>query len=667
MTQRVSGEHTKTATTRGARRDVGTLARRYWPLALLGILAVLVSAAVYHWVYPAYSWNRDETVYVWQARAMRQGILLPTDGGAPAFFWPWLSGHGNGFFFSQYTLGWPSILAASLLAFGTTAVAIPFGALLSVLGMYAIARTTTRDHTLSLIAAALMVLSPIFLVQSGLYLGYLFTLGLGLLGLSALLTGVQQGARWRLVAGGALVGWIFMTRPFDAVLWALAALVGVLALHWKQWGKVLRAAAWVTLGFVPLFVATLAYNRHVTGSFTQFPITAADPLDTFGFGLKRLMPTFGKDDYTPWVAVKSIAKNGIAIPWFIAGSYLGIIAAGWALWLRRRDRAMVVLVALFLAFPLGYFAFWGMHVSSVTAHLSGPIYFIPLFPPLLVLMAAAIRELWQRRRAFGMVLAAALVVVTVPFAVSRLDVNHTISTAQVPWKHADQTAPAHSLVFVEQSGLYLLLLNPYSSNPANLDGRVLYATDQGVGDLDLIATRPDRTPYLQKTSIPPSEVDPSADAPPPKITLVPIRVLTTGAAVMHARITNTKGERVVVASLQVGDRIERQTLTTEGKRGEVYDVEWVVAAPGANRAGATTIDVPAADAIVSAGFGATVREATRRPTLRGWVPTRNDGSSLRMMLPVRVARAGQVNDHAGWIEVDRAPDFVLTVTADHAP
>jgi len=266
-----------------------------------------------------------------------------------------------------------------------------------------------------------------------------------------------------------------------------------------------------------------------------------------------------------------------------------------------------------------------------------------------------------------MVLAAALVVVTVPFAVSRLDVNHTISTAQVPWKHADQTAPAHSLVFVEQSGLYLLLLNPYSSNPANLDGRVLYATDQGVGDLDLIATRPDRTPYLQKTSIPPSEVDPSADAPPPKITLVPIRVLTTGAAVMHARITNTKGERVVVASLQVGDRIERQTLITEGKRGEVYDVEWVVAAPGANRAGATTIDVPAADAIVSAGFGATVREATRRPTLRGWVPTRNDGSSLRMMLPVRVARAGQVNDHAGWIEVDRAPDFVLTVTADHAP
>jgi hypothetical protein len=379
------------------------------------------------------------------------------------------------------------------------------------------------------------------------------------------------------------------------------------------------------------------------------------------------MPTFGKDDYTPLQAVKSTAKNALAIPWFVAGSYLGILAAGWALWLRRRDRSIVVLVALFLAFPLGYFVFWGMHVSSVTAHLSGPIYFIPLFPPLLVLMAAAIHELWTRRQAFGALAGAVLVVVTVPFAVSRLDANHTMSAAQVPWKDSNAAVPDNSLVFVEQAGAYLLLLNPYSSNTANLDGPVLYATDQGVADLDLIASRPGRTPYLQKTSVPPSEADPTADVPSPKITLVPIRVLTTGAAVMHTRITNTTGERVVVASLQLGDRIERRTLTTEGARGQVYDVEWVVAAPGAGRAGATTIDVPAVDAIVSAGFGATVREATRRPNLRGWVPTRNDGSSLRMMLPVRVARAGQVNDHPGWIEVDQAPDFVVTVTADSAP
>ncbi|MFN8028579.1 MAG: hypothetical protein U0W40_20150 [Acidimicrobiia bacterium] len=661
----MSGEQTNTAATRqprAARPELRTLARTYWPLALLGLLAVVVSAAVYHWVFPAYSWNRDETVYVWQARALRHGVLLPTDGGAPEYFWPWLSGHGQGFFFSQYTLGWPSILAGGLLIAGTTAVAIPFGALLSVLGVYAIARTTTRDHIVSLLAASLMVVSPVFLVQSGLYLGYLFTLGLGLLGLSALLTGVRDHIRWRLVAGGALIGWVFMTRPFDAVLWALAAFVGVLALHWKQWGKILRAALWAALGFAPLFVATLAYNKHVTGSLTQFPITAADPLDTFGFGLKRLMPTFGKDNYTPWVAVKSVAKNGIAIPWFVAGSYLGIIAAGWALWLRRRDRSIVVLVALFLAFPLGYFAFWGMHVSAVTAHLSGPIYFIPLFPPLLVLMAVAIREVWRRRRAFGIALAAVLVLVTVPFAASRLDVNHTISETQVPWKDSAAKVPDNSLVFVEQSGAYLLLLNPYSSNTADLDGPVLYATDLGAGDLDLIATRPGRTPYLQRTSVPPSGADPTPDRPTPAVELVPIEVLQTGAAEVHTRITNTTGDKVVVASLILGDHVEHRTLTTEGERGDVYDVTWVVAAPGVGPADASTIDAPALDVIVAAGFGPT-EAAARKPDVRGLVPTRNDGSSLRMMLPVRVSRFGQIDDHPGWITVLHAPDFRVTVKA----
>lgn len=656
----MAGQDTKTA-----RADVRTLVHRYWPLALLGLVAVLVSAAVYHWVFPAYSWNRDETVYVWQARALREGVLLPTDGGTPAFFWPWLSGHGPGFFFSQYTLGWPSVLAFGLLVTGTTAVAIPFGALLSVLGVYAIARTTTRDHALSLIAASLMVVSPIFLVQSGLYLGYLFTLGLGLLALAALLTGVRDHLRWRLVAGGALIGWVFMTRPFDAVLWALAALVGVLALHWKQWGRIARAALWVALGFAPLLVATLAYNRHVTGSFTQFPITAADPLDTFGFGLKRLMPTFGKDDYTPWVAVKSVAKNGIAIPWFVAGSYLGVVAAGWALWLRRRDRSVVVLVALFLAFPLGYFAFWGMHVSSVTAHLSGPIYFIPLFPPLLVLMAAAIRELWRRRRAFGVILAVALVLVTVPFAVSRLDVNHTISAAQEPWKRSDRAAPDRSLVFVQQSGLYLMLLNPYSSNAANLDGRVLYATDQGPTDIDLIRSRPGRRAYLQKTTVPPSLADPSPDVPTPVVTLVPLRVEEAGVAVVHAHITNTSGAKVVIVRLQMEDRVEQQVLTTDGRAGETFDVQWTVAPPGRGPAGAVPVDLTKTNLSVVVGLGATEQEAGRFH-VRGVVPTRRDGDTLRMLLPVRYARAGFVNDRRGWIEVDRAPELQVDVRADRS-
>src|SRR5690348_15580429 len=81
--------------------DAPTRWSRAWPLLVLAVLAVGVALAVHHWIYPAYSWNRDEPVYIWQMRGLRDGSILPTDGGAPAFFQPWLSGHGPGYFFSQ--------------------------------------------------------------------------------------------------------------------------------------------------------------------------------------------------------------------------------------------------------------------------------------------------------------------------------------------------------------------------------------------------------------------------------------------------------------------------------------------------------------------------------------------------------------------------------------
>ena len=72
-----------------------------------------------------------------------------------------------------------------------------------------------------------------------------------------------------------------------------------------------------------------------------------------------------------------------------------MVAAGFGLWMRRRQRSTLALLFLVAAFPLGYFFFWGMHVSAVTSHLSGPIYFIPLYAPLVVLIATALVTWWR--------------------------------------------------------------------------------------------------------------------------------------------------------------------------------------------------------------------------------------------------------------------------------
>jgi 4-amino-4-deoxy-L-arabinose transferase-like glycosyltransferase len=628
----------------------------HWPLLVLALLAVALSVVVHHWIYPAYSWNRDEPVYLWQVHALRDGKILPTDGGMPAFFQPWLSGHGDGYFFSQYTPGWPIVLLVGEVVFGTAASALAFGTLLAVVGTYAFARTITADRAVSLVAAVLMLASPIIAIQSGVYLGYLFTLGLGLLFGAALITGFERRTPLLLVVAGALVGWIFMTRPFDAVLWAAAFGLYLLVVHWREWKRLAIGAGWAGLGALPLVVATLAYNRKVTGSFTEFPITAADPLDTFGFGLRRLMPTFGKADYDVGAAISSTGKNGVYVPLFLFGSYLGVVVAGFGLWMERRRRSTLALLFLAAAFPMGYFFFWGMNVSAATANLSGPIYFIPLYAPLVVLIAIALVTWWRERRGVGIAAVVVLSVVTVPFAVNRLHVNRYISDAQVPWRDGADAVHGKSIVFIQQSGPYLLFLNPFSENPADLDGRILWATDQGAANLDLIAQHPDRTPYLQQTSVTPTQRTPDDDPVTPVVTTQRLHVLQTGVVTLHARVTNTTDSPVVVASLQVGDTVQQRVLATDSTRGATYNVVWEVVSAGTGTAAdpSPIVKLPAGSGTITIRVDTGVAVDQVQPRVLNTIPYQS-AASAKLLLPAQAARAGRINGNKGFIDVRSTP------------
>jgi len=237
-------------------------------------------------------------------------------------------------------------------------------------------------------------------------------------------------------------------------------------LYWREWRRLASAAAWAGIGFLPLLVATVAYNRYVTGSFTQFPITAADPRDTFGFGVRSIGSRWSTTAFSGSIAVKGVGRNGVELPPFLFGSYLGVAvaAAGW--WLRRREKSTYALLAIGLAFPIGYFFFWGIALSANFAHVSGPLYFIPLVPPLCILIAVALTTAWRQRRALAIGLGIVLVVTTIPFLVTKLDNNHAISEAQVPWRDAEAAFNGRSLVFVEDSGPYLVHLNPFSREHA---------------------------------------------------------------------------------------------------------------------------------------------------------------------------------------------------------
>jgi 4-amino-4-deoxy-L-arabinose transferase-like glycosyltransferase len=609
--------------------------RASWPLIALAVAGALIAVLVRHLVFPAYSWNRDEPVYLWQMRMLREGKVLVTDGGAPSFFYPWLAGHTGSSFFSQYTPGWPLVLLAFDVVFGSPGNALVFGTVLAIVATYAFTRALTGDHVLALVASAVMTVSPFLVIQSGTYLGYLFTYGLGLLFGAGLIAGARRAGHWLLIGAGLCLGWIFMTRPYDALLWAAAFGGYLLFSCWHERERLWRAVGWSVVGFVPLFVATLVFNYRVTGSFTQFPITAADPLDTFGLGVRRIMPQWPPFVYTLRQAVKGLGRNSVYLPIFLFGSYLGVVVAAVGLWLRRRDRTTVALLALAVVFPLGYFVFWGLYLSSTTVTLSGPIYFMPLFATLSILIATVLVAAWRRRRALGVGLVVVLVVATVPFLVNRLDVNHRLSALQQPWQHVTDGIDRPVLVFVSRSGRYLMHLNPFSANSPDIDGPVVYATDHGPANLDLIAARRGRSPYLENWTLGPDDLDPvSPNAARPRVTLVPLHVVRGTTMTFRVEITVPRASRVVVAYATVGTHTEARTLATDAPAGATYSITFVVTDDSPAPPGSLPFAAPRLGVVeVGAGAGADPGAALAPGHLAQRFWYRRQGSAIEMATP----------------------------------
>jgi hypothetical protein len=457
---------------------------------------------------------------------------------------------------------------------------------------------------------------------------------------TALLAGLRTRRRWKLVVAGALLGWIFMTRPFDALLWGAAVVGYVVVRERRAWRALVAPALWFAVGLLPLLVATLAYNAYITGKFTQFPITAADPLDQFGFGHRRIAIGYPISDYTLTTALRATGKNGVLVPLFLTGTYVGVLVAGLGAWLRRRDPTTALLLAVIAVFPVGYFFFWGMQVSSITAQLSGPIYLVPLYAPLCIFIATVIVRAMQHRRSTGVALLVVLVAATIPFAWNRLGKNQDISQAQLPWKHSADAVHGPALVFVNDSGPYLLFVNPFSANDAELDDQVLYATSGATSaDLSLVERYPDRVPYREVASYRGDELGPRERPNTPEVALSRLHVLRGEAVTFHVHVTNPQGAPVVTLFVDIDHHDSTRVLTTTAKAGASLDSQLVVRSSTLARSGRI---------IIGAGYGQTVAQAHGNRSVRQLFPYRVRSGRIEMLVPGVKNLKAMVGDELKW-------------------
>ncbi|MFP5256830.1 MAG: hypothetical protein ACLGI8_13390 [Acidimicrobiia bacterium] len=507
----------------------------HWPAAVLAVAAAAVALAAKAVIFPHLSWNRDEPVYLWQMEVLRAGRLAAPDGGHPGLFLPWLSAARGGELFGQYTLGWPLALLFARVATGTATAALPLAAVLGAVGTYALGYELLGRRRTATVAGALMVASPIFALQTGVHLAYVFTLGLGLLFAALLLSGLRRRRPARLVAAGALLGWVFLTRPLDAVIWG-AAVGGFALWHHRDRGRaVLGGGVIAGLAAFPFLAVTLAVNHRLTGDPLTFAMTVKDPMDTFGFGERRLMPGFAPHDYTLRSALRSTAKNAFFFPWFLAGTYVAVVVAAWAVWRGRREASTWLLLGLGLAFPVAYLPFWGTFLSSLASRISGPIYLVPLYAPVCILTASALVRWWDERPRLAWVVAVLLVVATVPAAWDRFALNRTISQSQAPWQESLEDIDEPALVLVADSG-EVLYANPFGANRPDLDGPRLFASFDGPEVLELIAEEPGRAVYLQAATVASQDLGPREDPAEPAVVVRPVEVVAGRAVTLHLAV-----------------------------------------------------------------------------------------------------------------------------------
>lgn len=375
---------------------------RVW---LLCLLAAVASVALGLTVFRHGSLNNDEGVYLLQAELLRGGHLTldPVPGHVEASQ-PWLFALRDGEFAGKYLPVVPGLLAAGLAAFGSIVPVLALLAAALPLAVWSLARRCGLPPPRATVAAAVVSLSPLVLVQSALALSYLPFLLLAVVAWDRALAVLSGGRGW--VVLGVATSAAFGARPFDAVV-----LLGP-AVAWALWRAAWRGRALFGFGALPLAVVTLLYNAAVTGSPLRLPFDLLEPSDTLGFGDRRLFPEDTTHGFGPLQSVAGLARHfavgGSAwtlLPVAVTAVVLATPAARRAL--SRGPLGWVV--GSSLALPVAYLGFWGPYHASVLwdgTDTVGAFYAMPLLPAIGLVVASLGLP---RRRAATVVVVAALV------------------------------------------------------------------------------------------------------------------------------------------------------------------------------------------------------------------------------------------------------------------
>ncbi len=285
-------QETRPAT--GRRTELAT-SRRFVPGAgLLAFILCLISFTASAWVatnvFDRLPHVEDDVAFLFQAKTIASGHLLATPPTLPVFFQIPFVIIRDGHWFGKYPPGYPMVLAIGVL-FGHPWLLNPIVGALDV-ALVVLAGRRLFNAATGLLAGALLVASPFFLLQSGSFMSHTVTLFWSMSFLLLFEASRRNRSIWRAILAGAVIGMLFISRPLTAVgigipfvVWAAIEL----AFNWRR----IREYGAMALAFVPFVLGMLQYNRMTTGHATEFAYVLWWPYDKIGFG-----PGVGRGGHT---------------------------------------------------------------------------------------------------------------------------------------------------------------------------------------------------------------------------------------------------------------------------------------------------------------------------------------------------------------------------------
>lgn len=449
-------------------------------ITILCLASFLAATAVAWGVFDAIPHLEDEQANIFQARLFASGqVTRPVPPAAGVFYTPFvIDMHGHQF--SKYPPGYSLALAAGILL-GQPWLVNALAAALGILGVYLLGRDLFGEQA-GMLAAALGVVSPTYLMLSGTYLPHTFSLTLLVWFAWAFFRARKPGDAHRrtfALLAGALVGWAFITRPWTAG--GIAAPFAVLAVvdFLRSPRRHFFTAFTMLLAFSAVATIWLAYNHITSGSALTNLYTLVWPYDRVGMGAE-----YGNGGYS---LIRALANFRLDFPQFSQ------MTLGWPSIELLPIMWVVVILALlllprtahdfFLLLPpaalIGFHFFYWAHSGG----LYGPRYYSEGMPFLWLLAARGLIKISARP------ITAALVKLALPvmmlWGVFFLDVpsfnqgRHLYGIDGHDVQVVRQANLHNAMVFVETQ-YWTDYANLAWMNPARLEqGDVIFARDGG--------------------------------------------------------------------------------------------------------------------------------------------------------------------------------------------